>query len=432
MKRINRKFILILITFFLIANLKLFSQSESYYFLIPKNKIKVFLISDYDLPLAAFSVFYRGGTSVEPAGKKGISNVLKYLMFTRTENLASDEFLFFFFNIGSKVDAYLNNNFLLLYEVFPAVYLNSVLWLEQDRMKGLKFGLSDVERAKKLAINELKERKTNTLSLIYEKLTDVLTEGRGIRGIPSYGNIDDIKKLKLEDLKGFYRKNFRKQEITIIITGPFNNKNLAKKVYSYFSKVHIPPTSFKKKEVFKAASSSAVQIQPINGNFIYSKIFVMPLPKSLKDYMIYNLFKKLFLESLKGEILKKIPASSKFDVDLRYYGDRAILYVILYNKNKLEVFKSKYVLDYTLKEVVSKRIDDDSFKTIINRLLSELLWKFQFRSERLREIARYYEVSGKILFKDQFYYSLLRVNKLDLFREASKLLKNRGIKIETK
>ncbi len=173
-------------------------------------------------------------------------------------------------------------------------------------------------------------------------------------------------------------------------------------------------------------------IPPVNNNYIYSKIFILPPPTSLKQYLIYRLFVKTIEYSLNGEILKKLSASSKFDVRLRFIGKKPILYSVIYDTRKLNVFKSKYILDYTINKLTSSGIDDNSFKVSLNNLLTELLSAFQMKDRMLAEIGKYYDLSGKVLLKDQFYFTLLRINKLDLYREANKLLKNRGIKIEAK
>ncbi len=421
---------LILILFFLFEGL--LSQTKSYYFKIPSNQIKFFIIPDYSLPLSGLSVFYKCGSSLDPINKKGMMNIIKYLMFSKTENLASDEFLFFFFNIGGKVDAILTKNYLLLYDVFPTVYMNSVLWLERERIKGLKFGDSDLERAKKLAIDEIKEKRRETINLFYEKTESLLLEGDNGFDYPSYGIIDNIKKIKLEDVKNFYKSKFKPSEKTIITIGPFDAKTLRKQLYSFFSKIVKSKTPENQKKIRISPVKKNFQIPPVNNNYIYSKIFILPPPLTLKQYLIYRLFVKTIEYSLNGEILKKLPASSDFDVRLRFIGNRPILYSVIYDTKKLHVFKSKYILDYTINKLTSSGIDDNSFKISLNNLLTELLSAFQMKDRMLVEIGKYYDLSGKVLLKDQFYFTLLRINKLDLYREANKLLKNRGIKIEAK
>ncbi len=432
MKKTHKKKILFFTLAFLILYINLYSQNETYFFTIPSNGIKVHILPDYNLPLAGFSIFYKGGASEEPKNKRGITNVIKYLMFMRTENLASDEFLFFFFNIGAKVDTQLTEDYILFYEVFPAVYVNSVLWLEQERMRGLKFGISDVERAKKLAISEIKIKNSDILSKIYKKIDLSISGGNNQFATPVWGRVEDIRTINLDDVKNYYRKYFTLNQSSIIVTGPFNSKTLAKKIFSYFSKIRKPSIKPLSNSLFLNKTKVLFQIKPIGKTYIYSKVFILPLPKTLKEYLIYELLAKTFSSSLKGDIMKKLPASSNFDVRIRYTDNKAIIYTVLYSKNKLKVFKSKYILENTLKELVSKRISDESFKTLVNTLLSNLLWKFQYRDERLKEIAKYYSITNKMLLKEQFYYSLLRINKLDLYREANNLLKNRGIKIETK
>ncbi len=423
-------FFLILILFF--SYRELLSQTESYYFKIPSNQIKFFIIPDYSLPLSGLSVFYKCGSSIDPINKKGIMNIIKYLMFSKTENLASDEFLFFFFNIGGKVDAILTKNYLQFYDVFPAVYMNSVLWLERERIKGLKFGNSDLERAKKLAIDEINEKRRKTINLFYEKIESLILKDKNGYDYPSYGVIDNIRKIKLEDVKNFYKTKFKPSEKTIITIGPFEAKNLRKQLYSFFSKLVKSKSLQKQEEIKILPVKKNFLIPPVNNNYIYSKIFILPPPTSLKQYLIYRLFVKTIEYSLNGEILKKLPASSKFDVRLRFIGKKPILYSVIYDTRKLNVFKSKYILDYTVNKLTSSGIDDNSFKVSLNNLLTELLSAFQMKDRMLAEIGKYYDLSGKVLLKDQFYFTLLRINKLDLYREANKLLKNRGIKIEAK
>ena len=268
------------------------------------------------------------------------------------------------------------------------------------------------------------------MSVFYEKINEILFQ-KDIS--PPYGRVEDVKRISFSKIKNFYIQNFKRRKSTsIIVTGPFENKSLGKQIYSFFSKIENKKTQDRKRKELKSPKNNFFTIKPIKNTFLYSKIFILPQVKTLKQYLIYKLLAKTIFYSLNGEILKRIPASAKFDVRLEYMENTPVLYAMVYSFRKLDVYKSKYVLDYTIRELTTKGINEESFKTALNGLLTELLLDFQKKENRLIENAEYFDLTGKMLLKNQVYYTLLRLNKLDLYREANRLLKNRGIKIETK
>ncbi|GIV31549.1 MAG: zinc protease [Saprospiraceae bacterium] len=206
--------------------------------LILDNGLRVVVYPNRHTPLVAVQVMYHVGSRDEDPEKTGLAHLFEHLMFSGSENVPD-------FDTPSQLaggenNAYTNQDVTCYFHVLPADNLEVALWLESDRMGGLKISQEQFELQRKVVIEEFKE------TVLQEPYGDVLHHMCELAyqvhpyRWPVIGkDLEHLQRLTLEDVLAFYRRFYRPNNAVLVIAGnvhPARAKALAKK---YFS--DIPP-----------------------------------------------------------------------------------------------------------------------------------------------------------------------------------------------
>src|SRR6218665_2389777 len=102
-----------------------------------KNGLKVVLSQDKTAPTVAVAVYYNIGFRIEPKDRTGFAHLFEHMMFQGSENLGKMEFIKLVQQNGGILNGSTRFDFTNYFEVMPAHKLETALWAEADRMKGL-------------------------------------------------------------------------------------------------------------------------------------------------------------------------------------------------------------------------------------------------------------------------------------------------------
>ncbi len=410
----------------------LFSQNRAFFYDIKNNGIKINIIEDYRTLVSGFSLFYEGGTASEPYNKKGIANIVKYLMFSRTQNLSTDEFMFFFFNIGGITDAVITKDYTLFYDVFPSFYIDSILWLELERIKGLNFNDEDFIRAKNLVLKELDGEISKPLFGINLKIDKLIYGKNSPYGVSCVGRKKDILNINMRDIKKYYNEIMIPKRLSVFLTGAYSINEGFYKTRIFLSKV-----KNKKYIVIKTPETeqfkSGTYTIPYDGYYYYAKVFKIKKPETLREYLLFNMFAEIFNLSLKGYIINGIPVFSQFDAKTVINKKGAFLKIVLYDKHKINIIKSIFLLNKIIKELRKKTVGNDDFDIVLNTFKSKILDDFQYKSKKMKIYANIYNILGKIYLENVLLKTINRINKYEIYRYAQKIfIPGENIEIKTK
>jgi zinc protease len=101
------------------------------------NGLKVVLSTDHTTPIATVAVYYGIGFRIEPRDRTGFAHLFEHMMFQGSENLGKMEFIKLIQANGGILNGSTRFDFTNYFQVVPAHTLETVLWAEADRMKGL-------------------------------------------------------------------------------------------------------------------------------------------------------------------------------------------------------------------------------------------------------------------------------------------------------
>jgi predicted Zn-dependent peptidase len=203
------------------------------------NGLEVLLHEDHTVPLAYVSVWYHAGSGVDLPGKSGLAHLCEHMMFEGSRHVKPGEH-FQVLGVAGNPDANATTaqsrtNY---FETVPAHQLETVLWLESDRMSYLVAGLDQArfDNQREVVRNERRQRYENAafgpeLFAIAEAL---YPEGHPYRHL-TIGRHDDLQGETLADAAAFMRKWYRPSNATLLIAGDFDRVATKAMVEKWFA-----------------------------------------------------------------------------------------------------------------------------------------------------------------------------------------------------
>jgi len=186
------------------------------------NGLKVILHSDRSLPLVAVNVWYHVGPANEPAHRSGFAHLFEHLMFEGSKHVGR-EFDRVLESIGATnsngTTSWDRTNY---FETAPSENLETLLWLESDRMGFMIDTLTeerlDVQRD--VVKNERRQSYENApygpSSLAM--LNALFPEGHPYHGAV-IGSMADLSAATLADVTEFFRQYYAPSNATLCVAG---------------------------------------------------------------------------------------------------------------------------------------------------------------------------------------------------------------------
>src|SRR5262249_61473169 len=102
-----------------------------------KNGLRAALSRAPPTPTAAVAVYYNIGFRNEPRNRTGFAHLFEHMMFQGSRNLGKMEFIKLVEKNGGLLNGSTRFDFTNYFEVLPSNKLETALWAEADRMRGL-------------------------------------------------------------------------------------------------------------------------------------------------------------------------------------------------------------------------------------------------------------------------------------------------------
>ena len=201
------------------------------------NGLTVILSVDRTTPTVAVNVWYHVGSKNEAVGRTGFAHLFEHVMFTGSGHVPYGLHDKLTEGVGGSNNGTTNNDRTNYYQTVPANYLETVLWLESDRMG---FLLDALDLAKLDAQRDIvkNERRQGVDNQPYGRAFEILSRATYPDGHPYswsvIGSMDDLSAASEEDVKSFFRLYYAPNNAYIAIVGDFHPAQAREWVAKYF------------------------------------------------------------------------------------------------------------------------------------------------------------------------------------------------------
>ncbi len=206
-----------------------------------RNGLTLIVHEDHKAPIVAVNIWYHVGAKDEPRGKSGFAHLFEHLMFNGSENYNDD-----FFKVTERIGATDMNgttgadrtNY---FQNVPKSALDTILWLESDRMGHLVGAVDQVRLDEQRGVvqNEKRQGENRPYGQAWNLITKATYPEEHPYGHTVIGSMDDLNAAKLDDVKAWFHAYYGPSNATIVLAGDITPAEAKAKVESYFG--DIPP-----------------------------------------------------------------------------------------------------------------------------------------------------------------------------------------------
>jgi len=205
------------------------------YYTLP-NGLKVVLSPEKSAPLVTVAVYYNIGFRIEPKDRTGFAHLFEHLMFQGSKNLGKMEFIRLVQSNGGVLNGSTRFDFTNYYAVVPSHKLETLLWAEADRMRGLDITQDNLVNQQGVVGNEVK---VNVLNQPYGTFPwidlPMAAFTNWYNSHNFYGELKDIEAATLTDAKTFFDKYYSPGNAVLVVTGDFEEPSAKTWVEKYFA-----------------------------------------------------------------------------------------------------------------------------------------------------------------------------------------------------
>lgn len=205
-----------------------------------ENGLDVILHQDKSDPIVSVAIQYGVGSNREKTGRTGFAHLFEHMLFQESENVAQDQFFKKIQDAGGTLNGGTWKDGTVYYEVVPKNAMETVLWLESDRMGYLINTITQAAftNQQEVVQNEKRERVDNNPygheSWVIDK--NIYPEGHPYNW-QVIGELVDLQNATVDDVKEFYDKFYGPNNATLVLAGDFEKEDAKALIEKYFGEI---------------------------------------------------------------------------------------------------------------------------------------------------------------------------------------------------
>jgi zinc protease len=204
------------------------------------NGLDVIIHVDKSDPIVAFAIQYHVGSNREKTGRTGFAHLFEHMMFQQSENVPEDQFFNIVQNAGGTLNGGTGNDATTYFEVAPKNALETLLWLESDRLGYMINTVTKKAFANQQNVVQNEKRQSND-NRPYGHTGWVISKALYPEGHPYnwqvIGEMQDLFNATIEDVKEFHNKYYIPNNATIVLSGDLDVAEAKKLVDKYFAEI---------------------------------------------------------------------------------------------------------------------------------------------------------------------------------------------------
>jgi predicted Zn-dependent peptidase len=200
------------------------------------NGLRVVLSRDTSSPTAVVAVYYNIGFRIEPKNRTGFAHLFEHMMFQGSKHLGKNEFIGLVESNGGTLNGSTRFDFTNYFEIVPAHTLETILWGEADRMRGLDITRENLTNQQGVVKNEVK---VNVLNQPYGGFPWLdlpqLANTNWYNAHNFYGDLEDLDAATLDDVQSFFKTYYAPNNAVLVVTGDIDPAQTLGWIKKYFA-----------------------------------------------------------------------------------------------------------------------------------------------------------------------------------------------------
>ncbi|MDC7995428.1 M16 family metallopeptidase [Altibacter sp. HG106] len=205
-----------------------------------ENGLDIVLHQDKSDPIVSLAIQYGVGSNREKEGRTGFAHLFEHMLFQESENVPQDQFFKTIQDAGGTLNGGTWKDGTIYYEVVPNNALETILWLESDRMG---YFINTVTESafynqQEVVQNEKRQRVDNRP---YGHTNWVLDKNIYPADHPYnwqvIGELKDLQNATVDDVREFYDRFYGPNNATLVLAGDFETSEAKELIEKYFGEI---------------------------------------------------------------------------------------------------------------------------------------------------------------------------------------------------
>jgi len=228
-----------------------------------KNGMRIVLSADNSAPVVTVYVIFGVGARSEEKGRTGFAHLFEHMMFQGSENAPKGVLDKLVEGNGGMLNGSTHPDFTDYFEVLPSNKLPVALWLEADRMRGLKITKENLDNQREAVKQERR------LSMDNQPYATAIVDNWPMLAYRNWGNshsligsFEDLNAATVDDVARFFKTFYAPNNAVLVVAGDIQAGEAKKWIETYFADIPPqpqpkhpdlaePPQTEARREVFK-------------------------------------------------------------------------------------------------------------------------------------------------------------------------------------
>ncbi|HYP98957.1 MAG TPA: pitrilysin family protein [Polyangiaceae bacterium] len=355
-----------------------------------QNGLRVVLAPDRVTPGVSVVVRYDVGAANAPRGYRGLSHLLEHLTFRGSRHVAPLQGMSILQELGAGFNATTELEATEYYAQVSAPALDTVLWLESERMAftldRLDQAALDVER--RIVDNEHRQRHTISKLLHQHWLRALYGEGHPFVEDPSA--IPDLSEVTLRGVQWFFQTAYRPDNATLVLVGQFDPPQALHSIEQYFGPIVPPPLARTSVQASAPRLCGMHRLGLSHASLFGHRLRITwPLPRasSAPERASENVLERRLASKLHGLLVERGVDVTNVNVFLNRFTTHSLLSVDLELHDKADAAVVEQVTLATASELAQQPLSPQALRSIATNLISSAIFNREDGLGRARKLA---------------------------------------------
>ena len=282
------------------------------------NGLKVVLSKDSTAPTATVAVYYNIGFRIEPKGRTGFAHLFEHLMFQGSGNLGKMEFVKLIQKNGGVMNGSTRFDFTNYFQVVPANTVETVMWAEADRMRGLAINDDNLKNQQGVVKNEVKVNVLNQPYGGFPWIDMPMTANTNWYNAHNfYGDLAELDAATLDDAAKFFQTYYAPNNAVLVVSGDIDTAQTLAWAKKYFGTIKASPAAPKAdiSEPRQEQEKRAVKTYPEAPRPAISIAYHTP-PRMTPEYFAIGLIDQILLQGKDSRLYQALVQSKGYTDDV--------------------------------------------------------------------------------------------------------------------
>jgi zinc protease len=173
--------------------------------------------------VAAIQIWVKVGSRYEQPRQAGITHFIEHLIFKGTEKVKGNEMASRIESLGGNINAFTSYDNTVYHIVVPSMAFNEGLDLLADAVRNPSFPAEEVEKEKKVVLEEIKMGEDDPQRKLYKEFLALVYEGRPYAR-PIIGFAETVSAATRADIVEYHRYHYVPENMVVVIVGEFDEE----------------------------------------------------------------------------------------------------------------------------------------------------------------------------------------------------------------